>query len=1071
MNVCIACGTVLPETARFCPACAAPVEAKPDERERKLATVVFADLVGSTALGGSQDPEQTRALLERFYDAMAGEISTAGGTVEKFAGDAVMAVFGAPASLEDHAERALHVALAMQRRLPELFGDTLALRIGVNTGEVVVGKPREGSSFVTGDPVNVAARLEQAAEPGEVLVGERTVATARGAFEFGEPQTIEAKGKPEGVECRRLVRALSLMRPRGVGGLRRAFVGRDEEMCVLERVLEEVIEERQAQLVTILGDAGVGKTRLLREFWGLLGARSPETLRRTGRCLSYGQGITYWPLGEVLKEHLGILDSDPPAVALERLGSREILGLTLGLDVAHGLHPLAARDRFQDAWVEFLEEMVAERPAVMLIEDIHWAEEQLLDLLERLVRDTRGPLLLLATARPELLEQRPGWGARVPGTTVALEGLSPEDAVRMLDELLGGTLPLGLGEVVVQRAEGNPFFVEELLATLIDRQLLERQNGSWRMAELPSDFAVPDTVQAVVAARVDLLEPAEKQALQAASVIGRIFWAGPVYELVEEAEPDLQVLEERDFIRRRASSSIAGDREYAIKHALTREVAYGGLTRARRARLHAAFARWLERTGEGRDQYAPLLAHHYAEAVRPEDADLAWRGEEAERERLQEKALDWLRRAAELALGRYELGDAISLLQRALDIEQREQSRAELWRDIGHAHAMRYEGQAFWEAMQNSLQASKDRATCGETYSLLALHTAARSGMWQRRPDRELVTGWIDHALQLSEPETPAHVRAIIARAFWTPQEAPEAARQAEQLAERLGDRELQSWALDALLAQAYSQHHYDEAYELARERLNLIAEISDPDHIVEAHEAAVPAFAAVAQIDEARRLAKNADDLSRKLSPHHELHGLSLQLEVEELAGGWERVVALTVRTEQAVSANLDTPCSRNARSLLVCAVASAVMGNDQRAAELERAAEELGMEGYDFALESPRLRLALLRGNLQPLGEALEAAASHNLSFGLARLAARMDALAALRDRRRVEKDAPPLVQAGTYLKPFALRALGIVREDETLVGQALDCLREMGLDWHAKQTDALIEAAALPGGRSAD
>ncbi|MDQ2941556.1 MAG: hypothetical protein M3R05_05130 [Chloroflexota bacterium] len=209
MNVCAACGAALPEAARFCPTCATPVETSPDQRERKLATVVFADLVGSTALGASQDPERTRALLDRFYDAMAAEIDTAGGTVEKFAGDAVMAVFGAPTSLEDHAERALHAALAMQGRLRTLFDEELALRIGVNTGDVVVGKPREGSSFVTGDAVNVAARLEQAAEPREVLVGERTVATVRGAFEFADPQTIQAKGKPEGIECRRLVRAVA----------------------------------------------------------------------------------------------------------------------------------------------------------------------------------------------------------------------------------------------------------------------------------------------------------------------------------------------------------------------------------------------------------------------------------------------------------------------------------------------------------------------------------------------------------------------------------------------------------------------------------------------------------------------------------------------------------------------------------------------------------------------------------------------------------------------------------------------------------------------------------------------
>jgi class 3 adenylate cyclase len=1044
-----------------------PVAAR---EERKLATVLFADLVGSTELAGSLDPERTRAVLDRFYDAMAVEIEGAGGTVEKFIGDAVVAAFGAPLALEDHAERALHAGLSMQRRLPELFGDRLALRIGVNTGDVVVGRPREGSSFVTGDAVNIAQRLEAAAGPGEILAGERTVSAAGAAFEFGEPANVDAKGKPAGLECRRVLRALSLMRPRGVGDLRRAFVGRESELEQLQAAYQSAVDGSAPQLFTIVGDAGVGKTRLVRELWEWLSSHSGEPLRRTGRCLSYGEGITYWPLAEVLKEHFGILDSDSPELVRERLAGREILGLTLGLDIAGDLHPLVARDRLHDNWVALLEQLVAERPLVILIEDIHWAEEELFDLLERIAGDVQGPLLLIVTARPELLNARPGWGTGAQSTsTMRLEPLSADDAELMLEELLATELPQALRAVVIEHAEGNPFFLEELIATLIDRDLLTRSNGGWSVRELPPDFQVPDSVQAVLAARIDLLEPAEKAALQAASVIGRIFWTGPVYELVEGQEPDFRVLEERDFVRRRSGSTMAGEREYAIKHALTREVAYTSLPKARRAQLHAGFASWLEHAGGGRDENASLLAHHYAEAVRPEDADLAWSGDEAERERLQEKALEWLRRAAELALGRYELGDAISLLERALDLEEHEQSRAELWRDIGHAHAMRYEGQAFWEAMQNSLQACKDRATCGETYSLLALHTAARSGMWQRRPDYELVSSWIDRALELSDPETPARIRALIARAFWTPTEAAESAREAERLAERLGDRELHSWALDALLAQAYSQHHYDEAHQLARERLSLIAEISDPDHIVEAHESAIPAFAAAAQIDEARQLAENADDLSRKLSPHHELHGLSLQLEVEELAGGWERVVELTVRTEQAVSANLDTPCSRNARSLLVCAVASYVMGDEQRAAELERAAEELGMEGYDFALESPRLRLALLRGNLHHVGEALEVAGSHILSFGLARRAARMDAFAALRDRQRVEEDAPHLLQAGTYIEPFALRALGIVRKDEALVDQARDRLRAMGLDWHADQTDALIEAVSLHGGRS--
>jgi class 3 adenylate cyclase len=277
-----------------------------------LATVLFADLVGSTALAGSQDPERTRAVLDRFYEAMAEEIERAGGTTEKFAGDAVMAAFGVPSALEDHAERALHAALAMQRRLAELFEGKVELRIGVNTGDVVVGQARAGSSFVSGDAVNVAARLEQAAAPGTILVGERTAAVARGAFEFQQPETVEAKGKPKGLEARRLVRALSLMRPRGVGGLAQTFVGRDDELGRLFNAYGAVAEERRARLVTILGDAGVGKTRLVRELWQQLADQKPEPLRRTGRCLSYGTGTAYWALGEVLKEHLGLLESDPP---------------------------------------------------------------------------------------------------------------------------------------------------------------------------------------------------------------------------------------------------------------------------------------------------------------------------------------------------------------------------------------------------------------------------------------------------------------------------------------------------------------------------------------------------------------------------------------------------------------------------------------------------------------------------------------------------------------------------------------------------------------------------------------
>ena len=409
MAVCAQCGAGVPADARFCPACAAPVSLTAPREERKLATVLFADLVASTELAGAIDPERTRVLLDRFYEAMAAEIERAGGTVEKFAGDAVMAAFGAPASHEDDAERALHAALAMQRRLGEVFGDRLALRIGVNTGEVVVGRPREGSSFVTGDAVNVGARLEQAAAPGEILVGERTVAAARGAFEFADGQTIEAKGKPGGVASA-LLRALALTRPRGVSGLHRAFVGRERELESLQAIYRRVVEEGQPHLVTILGDAGVGKTRLLRELWEWLAGCSPEPLRRTGRCLSYGQGNAYGPLAEVLKEHLGTLEGDSPAAVAQALESHPFLALTLGVSPEAELHPLAVRERLHDSWVDFTRDLARARPTILLVEDIHWAEDDLCDLLEVLVAQVRAPLLLLVTARPELLDRRRAWG-------------------------------------------------------------------------------------------------------------------------------------------------------------------------------------------------------------------------------------------------------------------------------------------------------------------------------------------------------------------------------------------------------------------------------------------------------------------------------------------------------------------------------------------------------------------------------------------------------------------------------------------------------------------------------------
>jgi class 3 adenylate cyclase len=1062
MTACAACGTSLPEVARFCPACGVAVESDvPSTEERKLATVLFADLVGSTALAGEEDPERVRVVQERFFDAMADEIHRTGGIVEKFAGDAVMAAFGTPAALEDHAERALHAGLAMQRRLRELFENGLELRIGVNTGDVVVGQPREGSSFVTGDAVNVCARLEQAAAPGEVLAGERTVAAAGGAFEFGNPRVVEAKGKPEGIPCRPVLRALSLMRPRGVGGLRRVFVGRESELELLRATHRRAVSEREPHLVTIVGAPGVGKTRLVRELWELLVEEHPTPLRRTGRCLPYGDGITYWPLGEILREHLGILESDSPEEVKQRLAGREILALALGLDVAGHVHPLEARERLHEAAVAFVEELAAERPLVALIEDVHWAEDDLLDLLERVERDARAPIVVLATARPELFDRRRTWGSgRRNATTIWLEPLAAELSARMLDELLGLELPTSLRDLLVERAEGNPFFVEELLEALVDARVLERSSGAWEVRDVPGGFSIPDTVHAVLAARMDRLSPTEKAALQAASVVGRVFWAGPVIHLVGGLEPDFDLLEERDFIRRRGGSSLAGETEYAMKHALTREVAYSSIPKARRGRLHAAFADWMIENDRAKDEHASLLAYHYAESVRPENADLVWADDPGELGRLRGQAVLWLRGAGRMAAGRYEMEEAIELLTRAAELTADEHERALIWREIGFAQALRYDGEAFWAAMQRSLEGPLDDEERADAYSQLAFQTSIRSGMWAIRPERERVEGWVEQALELAPKGSDAQARSLLALSEIDPVAASdELLRSITDLATGIGDSDLRSYALGARCHASFEHRRFAESADWAESRLALASEIEDPDSVCEVYEDGVPIATTMGRFGEAGRLAALHWDVARRLSAHHRLHSISLRLEIADAIGDWPAIVHETDSATDAIAKNLATPCVRNARDLLLCALAHVCEGIEGRSRELELEARSLSGQGHERELGPVRLRIALVRGDIDAVRELVRIPFRRTFVWGPGVFGTLLDALAALREREWIEREAPPFVQAGTITEPFALRALGIVRGDDEVLARADERFAALGLEWHRAQTERLI------------
>jgi predicted ATPase len=836
--------------------------------------------------------------------------------------------------------------------------------------------------------------------------------------------------------------------------LRPAFVGRERELDLLEATYRRVVDGREPHLVTITGDAGVGKTRLVEAFWGLLESDSPEPARYAGRCLPYGRGVTYWPLAEVLKSHLGTFESDSEDTVRARLGERQILVLTFGLEPPSELHPLAARESLHRAWVDFVEELAAERRTVLLVEDLHWGEEPLLDLLDRLVREVAGPLLLVATTRPELFDNRPEWGAGGRNTTqLWLEPLSAADAEQMLEQLLEAELPEQLRRLVLERAEGNPFFLEELLASFIDLGLLERQDARWVVRGRPADFTVPDSVQSVLAARIDLLDATTKAALQAAAVVGRVFWAGPVAELTGSPDVNWRILEHRDFVRRRPGSRLAGEREFAFKHALTREVAYAGLPKARRGPLHAAFATWVERLGEGRDEHAPLLAHHYAEAVRPEDVDLAWADAETQLETFRVKARTWLRRAAELARSRYALDEQISLLRKAVELEPDPTEQVRLWREIAHATALVYDDDAFKDAILKAIDVCKDEAERAELFAEAAFQSAVR---WQLEADRERIEDWCRCAFDLGIADTRGRGRALVARAICRPDEAETAAQEAEAIAMRLDDPELHSYALYVRADLALAAANYDQARGIVEQRLAILARIDDLDHRADAYWAALPAYLGSGRFDDARSVARLHDELTAALTPHHRLHGVAVVLEVEQLAGAWERIAELTPRAEHAAQQNT-TRCLHNRVALLTCALASAYLGNEQEARRLEARSEERGVEHYGRA--ESLIWLALHRGDLAAVERLLEELEHPGKSFLRSRkfapVAARLDALAALGRREALEDAASPLLRAGTYLEPFALRALGLVREDPILVEQAAARFDAMALAWHADQT----------------
>jgi class 3 adenylate cyclase len=923
-------------------------------------TVLFADVTGSTALGERLDPERLREVLTAFFQAMREEIEAEGGTVEKFIGDAVMAAFGVPIAHEDDPSRALRAALRMQRRLEQVNEDlssrhdvTLQIRIGVNTGEVLAAiEAQPGEPMVTGDAVNVAARLEHSAQPGTIVVAERTARAARG-FRFHEPATHDVRGRDQPVRAVVLEAAAPERSERGVPGLQAPMVGRDNELALMRTFFDRSATESTPNLVTIYGDPGVGKSRLTAEFVTEIERHTPSPNVVRGRCLPYGDGITYWPLAEILKRLAGVSASDPPdrTIALIRTLGGELLtadvaadprtaiaalAYTMGLDdpdVPLGtMEPRDVRTRIHSAWRSLFSALAKRSPIVVVIEDVHWAGTALLDLLEELADRVVGPVLFMCPARPEFTNRRPGWGGGKRNvSSISLEPLSPDDADRLVAFLLEvEDLPQTVHARILERAEGNPFFVEEIVRQLIDEGRIVRRDDRWLAAADIADVDIPDTVQGVLAARIDLLAAAEKRTLQRAAVVGRVFWPEPVGLLLngdrDKLNETLDRLEERELVRSQLTSTIAGEPEFIFKHVLTRDVAYESLPRRERGHAHAAVAEWIEMTsGERRAEFAELLAHHYDEAYR---AERAGGGGPEHVERLRVRAFEAIVEAADITRRRFAIEAALRLSERAVAIAVTPLERARSLEQRGLTARNDYRGDLSWQ----SFREAADIRLAELPEDGLAIARACAQGVenplrWPGSmaivPPEEDVRRYIDVGLERAPEGTIERIRLMTGVAFmpfafasrrgFTRDEVDECLRSGVEAADiaLAADRpDLASAALDGASSALVVIGEYGRGEPVIERRLQLLDRIDDPWETGDIHDMASWHALAIGNYARAKEHADHAFSLIETGIEGLAIHGLSWGALAELQLGNWSQVLDVIAPTvERLLGPRIDHP------------------------------------------------------------------------------------------------------------------------------------------------------------------
>jgi predicted ATPase/class 3 adenylate cyclase len=751
VKVCPRCGEQNPERFRLCGFCGASLTPTVAPDVRKTVTIVFSDLAGSTKLGEALDSEALREVMLRYFEVMREALEHHGGTVEKYIGDAVMAVFGLPRVREDDALRAVRAAAAMQQALAEVndelerrWGVRLTNRTGVNTGEVVAGDPALGQRLVTGDAVNVAARLEQAAPPLEILIGEPTYRLVRDAVETEAVEPLELKGKAEQVPAYRL---LSVS---GHEASERRYdlplVGRERELTLLEAELSLAEASRTCRLVTVVASPGVGKSRLVAEF-GRRAAPRAQLLR--GRCLSYGRGITFWPLVEIFREAAAIRDDDSPAAAIAKLSALddgqsdeavERVAAAIGLSEAE----FPIQELFWGVR-KLLETLARRRPLVLVFEDVHWAEATLLELVDHIVSASNDvPLLIVCAARPELLEHRDA----SHGALIDVQPLSDAESTLVIENVMGEAgLPAVARDRIVHAAGGNPLFVEQMLGMLVDDGLLQRHDGGWVCEGDLSDLAVPASIQALLGARLDLLTPDERVIIETASVIGVVFAQPALESLVDpeslpKLEASLSALTRKQLVRPNPAAD--GDRTYQFEHVLIREAAYHGQLKRSRANLHERFVEWAERVNREREretEFEEILGYHLEQAHQflLELAPLDEHGRS-----LGERGAGYLATAGRRAFARPDMAAAANLLRRAAALVPTEdRRRIELLPELGEA--LMETGEFAWaqvyldEAVAGAEKLGDQRlqADAVLTRLLVRHHTAESLEEWRRDVERQ----------------------------------------------------------------------------------------------------------------------------------------------------------------------------------------------------------------------------------------------------------------------------------------------------------------------------------------------